>query len=119
MEQEIVQCEEKLLKAMKNSDVKVLNELIHDNLIFNIPTGDIITKEMDLATYKTKSNLKNVDCLERKIQIFDDTAVVSTIIYMKGAFGDMMLDNKIRFFRTWKQFNDQWKIIGGSSIDIC
>lgn len=118
MEKEIIQYEEKLLKAMKNSDTEVLDELIHDNLIFNIPTGDIITKEMDLATYKLKQNLENVDCVERKIEVFGDTAIVSTIVYIKGSLGDVKLDNKVRFFRTWKKIDKRWKVIGGASIEI-
>ena len=118
MAQEIIKCEESLLRAMKNSDVKVLDELIHNDLIFNIPTGDIVTKNMDLDTYKSETVLENVDCLDRKVQIFENTAIVSTIIYMKGTYGGMNIDTKIRFFRTWKKFGEQWKIIGGSSIPI-
>jgi hypothetical protein len=38
-EDQIVQCEKRLLEAVKTSDIKVLDELFHDNLVFNIPTG--------------------------------------------------------------------------------
>lgn len=43
VEKEIVDSEELLIHAMKNADVDVLDNLISDNLIFNAPTGEIIT----------------------------------------------------------------------------
>lgn len=38
-EEQIIKSEKRLLEAMKTSDINVLDELLHDNLIFNIPTG--------------------------------------------------------------------------------
>ncbi|KAF1026999.1 MAG: hypothetical protein GAK29_00966 [Acinetobacter bereziniae] len=44
--------ENKLLEAMKNADIDVLDELFHDNLIFNISTGQTITKAEDIESYR-------------------------------------------------------------------
>lgn len=44
--------EDQLLEAMKNADIDVLDELLHDNLIFNIPTGQTITKAEDIESYR-------------------------------------------------------------------
>lgn len=43
-EEQIMECESKLLEAMKSGDIKVLDQLLHDKLVFNIPTGQTITK---------------------------------------------------------------------------
>lgn len=117
MKHEIDQCEEKLLQAFRTSDIKALDELIHDNLIFNGPTGEIIDKEMDLDAYRSGHALVDtLDCIDRKTEIFDDTAVVSTVIYLKGSFMEHKIDGKARFLRIWKKSNGRWKVIGGSSI---
>ena len=49
-EEHIIDSETRLLNAMKASDIEVLDELLHDDLIFNIPTGQTITKPMDIET---------------------------------------------------------------------
>ena len=40
--------ENRLYKAMKESDTTMLDLLLHDDLLFIIPTGEVITKEQDL-----------------------------------------------------------------------
>ena len=116
MEQEIIRCEERLLLAMKNSDISDLKALIHDNLLFSIPSGDIITKETLLATYGTKRRFDNMDCLKRKINLFGDTAIVHTSIYIKGSFVDTEMDAIANFLRTWKKTDGYWKLIAGCSL---
>lgn len=119
VEKEVVECEELLLQAMKCADLNLLDSLISDNLIFNAPTGDIITKEMDLSTYRSGNMvLVCIDCLSREIRIFDDTAIVSAKVFMKGSFFQQPLEEEVRFLRTWKKIAGRWQIIGGSSISI-
>lgn len=119
VEEEIVECEELLLHAMKTSDLNILDNLISDDLIFNAPTGDVITKEMDLSTYRSGNMvLQSLDCLSREIRIFDNVVVVSAKVFMKGSFFQQPLEGEVRFLRTWKKISDQWKIIGGASVSI-
>lgn len=117
MKQEIIECEEKLLQAFRDSDLAVMDQLIHDDLIFNGPTGELIDKEMDLSTYRSGNMIVEVmEAIDREIRTFTDTATVSTVIYLKGWFLKNPIDGKARFFRTWKNFSGQWKVIGGSSV---
>ncbi len=55
MESEIIKLEEELRNAMLTSDVKKLDELIDDALIFSTPDGKIATKQMDLEAYQSKA----------------------------------------------------------------
>lgn len=121
MDQEIQQCEERLLQAFREKDTVTLDKLIDDNLIFNGPDGTVINKEMDMATYRAADTLiEKMDCLDRQVQAFGDTAIVSTVVYLKATFmsGKYNVDGKARFFRTWKRTDGQWKIIGGASVVI-
>ena len=52
-DEQIIECENRLLEALKTGDIKVLDELLYDNLIFNIPTGQTITKAMDIDNYRS------------------------------------------------------------------
>jgi len=120
MEQEIIKCEENFLKALKESNVEVCAGMLHDDLIYNNPAGEVLTKEMDIQEFKSANPvIETLECVERKIQMFGDTAIVSTVIYMKGLFmGEIQIDGKARFLRTWKKFEDGWKVIAAASVNI-
>lgn len=121
MEQEIVQCEEKFLQAIRTANVEEAASLLHDGLIYNTPTGQAISKEEDIQEFKSSSpKIEKMECVERKVQLFGDTAIVSTVIYMKATFmeGQHKIDGKARFFRTWKKFEDGWKVIGAASVNL-
>ena len=55
MEDEILALEKKLYKAVIESDLNALDDLLHDDLLFVIPSGDVITKQIDLKTYRDGS----------------------------------------------------------------
>ena len=56
-ETDILDQENRLYEAIKESNINVLEELLHDDLLFVLPSGDVITKEMDLQSYRD-GNLK-------------------------------------------------------------
>lgn len=52
---------------------------------------------MDLDDFKAANpKIEQLDCLERKIEIFGDTAIVSTALYLKGIFGGHQIEGKSR-----------------------
>lgn len=111
--------EQEILKAMEKSDLKKMQELIHDDLIFTIPNGQIITKEMDLETYSS-GNMK-IDKIEAEdpiVKFVGDNAMVSVIVKMTGSFLQQPFNGKFRVLRIWKEIGKEWKIIAGSSIQI-
>ena len=52
-EQKILEIEKQLLEAMKKSDIEILDQLLHEDLLFVLPSGEVITKKMDLETHKS------------------------------------------------------------------
>lgn len=115
----IIKVEKELLNAMKNCDVKKLNELLHEKLLFNIANGQTITKSIDLETYSSGNiKINEIKSSEQKINLIGDNAVVTVIIDMKGTYFDYALDGKYKILRIWKSFSNKWKVIGGSSIGI-
>ncbi|MCA0349625.1 MAG: nuclear transport factor 2 family protein [Bacteroidetes bacterium] len=115
----IVVSEDTILNAMKNCDIKKLDELLHAELLFNIPSGETITKTMDLETYKSGNmNICEIKSSQQIINIIGDNAIVSVCIEMQGKFFDYSLDGKYKVIRIWKKFDEKWKVIGGSSVKI-
>ncbi len=117
--EEIATLEQDLLNAMQGRNVQKLDELLHDDLLFNIPSGQTFTKAMDLEGYRLGNmNIESISSRNMEISLIGDTAVVAVSIEMRGKFLEHPLDGVYRFLRVWKQFDDQWKVIGGSSIPL-
>ncbi|MFD2940885.1 nuclear transport factor 2 family protein [Flavobacterium notoginsengisoli] len=63
----VINAEIGLLTAVKSSDVLVLEKMLHDDLLFNLPDGQTITKEFDLNSYR--SGKMKIDSLEASIKL--------------------------------------------------
>ena len=120
MKEELIQAlEQDLLKSMKNCDIEKLDELLHNDLLFTLPNGQTITKAMDLDTYRSGNmKIKEITSSRQKINLIRNNAVVSAIMEMKGMYFEQSLDGKYRVLRVWQLFENKWKVIAGSSINL-
>lgn len=118
-EQKIVEVERQLLEAMQKSDIAILAELIHDDLLFVLPTGEVITKKMDLETHKS-GNLTLAEIVSSidAINLINDNAVVTLTSNIKGKMLDQNFEGTFRYIRVWKMFDGKFKIIAGSCVSI-
>ncbi|MCX2454374.1 nuclear transport factor 2 family protein, partial [Pedobacter sp. PLR] len=75
---DILNLENQLYDAMKSSNVEILDKLLHNDLLFIVPGGETITKEMDLETYRN-GNLKIAELIPNieQLNIIDDLAVIT------------------------------------------
>ncbi|MBI1767639.1 MAG: nuclear transport factor 2 family protein [Bacteroidetes bacterium] len=115
----IIENEKRLIDAQRNSDVHALDQLLHDDLLFTIPNGQIITKQIDLESHRNGTMVVDSNTpSEQVIKLIGDTAVVTTIVELKGKFNTQPINGKFRYIRVWRQFNDGWKMIAGSAVQI-
>nr|WP_294929705.1 nuclear transport factor 2 family protein [uncultured Flavobacterium sp.] len=115
----VVNAEIELLTAIKNTDVPVLEKMLHDDLLFNLPDGNTITKEFDLNSYRSgRLKVDSLEASDQIINIIDDTAVVTVIISLKGAFDNNPVNGAFRYIRVWKQFGESLKVIAGSCVQL-
>ncbi|WP_316743074.1 nuclear transport factor 2 family protein [Pedobacter antarcticus] len=118
-EADILVQESKLYKAIKESDLNSLDELLHKDLLFVIPTGEVITKEIDLKTYR--DGALKIDELRPEVEnlnIIDDLAVLTLTMELKGKFNNLPFEVTCRYIRFWKSFAEGIKVVGGSGIAI-
>lgn len=118
-EQKVLESEKELLEAMKNSDVEVLDQLLHDDLLFVLPSGDVITKQMDLETHKSGNlTLQEITSSIDSIKQIDDTVVVTLSSKITGKMLGQGFEGNFRYMRVWKMFEGQLKVIAGSGVEI-
>jgi hypothetical protein len=117
--EKILELESRLILAISSSDVAFLNDILHDDLRFLAPTGQIVTKAMDLASHKAREMVvEKLDSTIEDIKIYGDTAVVVIVYDTRGVMLGNPIEGKFRYIRIWKEFSDGIKVIGGSCFKL-
>ncbi|WP_316633260.1 nuclear transport factor 2 family protein [uncultured Flavobacterium sp.] len=115
----VVNAEIELLTAIKYADVSALEQILHDDLLFNLPDGQIITKEFDLNSYRSgKMKIEGLEASDQIINVIGDSAVVSVVVSLKGTYDNNPLAGAFRYIRVWKQFGESLKVIAGSCVEL-
>jgi len=116
---EIEKYEDRLLKAIRENNVKELEILLHDDLVFLNPMGQVLTKDMDLENYKSgQIAIETLQPSEQRVSLIGDTAVITVKIRLKGKYLEHMLDENFQYLRVWIQQEGGWKVIAGSAARI-
>ncbi len=119
-EEQIIENENRLLEALKTGNLNVLDEMLHDNLLFNIPTGQTITKAIDLENYRSGTlMISEITSTDRVVSSIDNTlSVVAVTLHLKGSYAGHTINDNFRYLRVWKLFGTTWKVIGGSGVHL-
>lgn len=115
----IRELENRLIEAMKASNIQELNALLADDLIFTAHTGQIFRKEDDINAHSS-GNIKifSIETSEQVIRIEDNVAIVSVLMEISGSFFDNTEVGFFRFTRIWKLNGAQWQIIAAHSTQV-
>ncbi len=116
---EIIEEEDNLVVGIRKNDLAYLERVLHDDLLFIVPDGQMITKAMDLASHRAKE--MKVDELVHsfvELKLLGDSAVIVVDYQTKGTMLGNPIEGKFRYIRIWKKFPDGLKIIGGSCFKL-
>jgi hypothetical protein len=117
--EEVVEAENNLFSAQLASNVDTLDQLLHDDLVAIAPTGQILTKQMDLNSHRAKTMvIEDASTAIDDIKIMGDTALSIVTMTAKGKMMGTPLEGQFRYFRVWKRFDDTLKIIGASFMQL-
>ena len=117
--EDVVEAEDRLFSAQLISDVEILDKLLHDDLVAVAPTGEILTKEMDLNSHRAKTMvIEDASTEINDIKIMGDTALSIVTMTAKGKVMGTPLAGKFRYFRVWKRLDGSLKVIGASFMQL-
>ncbi len=118
-EAQVIASENKLLQAMKTCDLELLDQLLHDQLLFNGPTGETATKAMDLQNYRSGNiNWHRLAASDRMLRVIGDHVVVAVTVEIQGNYLGQAIDGKFRYLRVWQRFENDWQVIAGSVVPL-
>ena len=108
----IEELENKRYDAMLNADIHVLNDLLHENLIYSHSTGGLDTKEIYLNALRDKVSIyKSVKRDDQTVRITGDIGLVFNHVQLhaehKGS--ELRLDN--RLLAVWTRDKGIWRLL--------
>ena len=119
LEAEIIARENALLTAVTTNDVALLDDLLHDDLLFNGPNGQTGTKQLDLANYRSGDiQLTRAEASDRVVSAIGDDVVVAVTVTLEGSYLGVPVDGRYRYLRVWKRVAGAWRVIAGSVVSM-
>ena len=119
LETEIVRRESALLAAVTTNDVTLLDDLLHDDLLFNGPDGRTGTKAEDLANYRSGGiRLTRAEPRDRVLSAIGGVVVVAVTVALEGSYLGFAVDGSYRYLRVWKHVEGAWRVIAGSVVAL-
>gem|GEM_PF-370084 len=108
----ILRYEKKLIEAYKNASVDTIAKLYHDNLVFNSPNGQVLSKTDDIESLRSGVlKIQEYDPSNYIVKFIDDIATISVSIHIKGKIANNEFEDNFRFLRIWKQQGTKWRVI--------
>lgn len=113
---EIVALESQLRAAQLSADVKVLERLIDDDLLFAGPDGRLASKADDLAAHASGVvRFRSHEPLELRIRrIGSNVAIVSLVAWLVVEVAGTSTEGNYRYTRVWARGKGkQWRVVAG------
>lgn len=115
----IIIMEEKLMSAIKIGDVTLLDDMLHDNLVFINQSGTVISKSQDLDMHRSgRMSIHSIDAKDVEINIIGESAVVNLTLSLQGLFDDVPFAGTFKYLRIWQSINGAWKVIAASCVSV-
>jgi ketosteroid isomerase-like protein len=107
-------CEVALRRAQLASDVRALDLLLDDALVFTGPDGAVYGKQDDLDAHRRGViRIRRLEPSDERIQHFGHIAVVSVRMEMSGTFQGADFAGPFRYTRVWCARREGWRIVAG------
>lgn len=108
-----------LRAAMLANDVEALDALLDDDLVFTVPTGQVISKEDDLAAHRAKLlRLDTLDVIEIRASAVDEMILTTTRAALAGRFDGAAFTGTFAYTRLWRRTGAHWRVVAGHASQV-
>jgi hypothetical protein len=106
-------------QAQVHHDAKALESLVGDRFIYTDTDGSVMNKAQFLADAKDLTyNATSATNDNVKIDLYENTAVVSGRYHTKGTFKGKAFDHYGRFTDTWIYLNGEWQCVASHTTRL-
>ena len=117
----IVELEARLRAAQLAADVKELDALISDELLFTGPSGQLATKQDDLEAHRSGIvRFRAHEPRELRVRrVGDEVAIVSLLAVLTVDVAGVRTSGTYRYTRVWDREHDGvWRVAGGHVSEV-
>ncbi|EAY67330.1 hypothetical protein BCPG_05747 [Burkholderia cenocepacia PC184] len=108
-----------LRAAMLANDVEALDALLDDDLVFTVPTGQVISKEDDLAAHRVKLlRPDTLDVIEMRASAVDEMILTTTRATLAGRFDGAAFTGTFAYTRLWRRSGAHWRVVAGHASQV-
>lgn len=108
-----------LRAAMLANDIDALDTLLDDDLVFTVPTGQVISKEDDLAAHRAKLlRLDRLDVQETHACAIGEMILTTTKAMLAGHFGGTAFEGEFAYTRLWRRSHAGWRVVTGHASQV-
>jgi ketosteroid isomerase-like protein len=106
--------------AVKNNDAATMDRILADDFVLITGRGQTFSKADLLKEARDQTTIyERQDELEQKVRVWGDTAVVTALLWIKGASEGKMSDRKLWFSDTYVRTPQGWKyVLGQASLAL-
>ena len=118
-EQEILGHEDKRWGAMTGKDWKMLDGLLHEQLLYTHSSGVTDTKAVWMDAMKSgRTNYKSAKHSDRKVRMFGDNALVTGKAQVEVDVNGQAKTLKLCYLNVWTKTPHGWKFVGWQSTPL-
>lgn len=111
MTDQVVSMEAQLREAMLAGDLKVLDALLADDLVFTNQTGHRLTKADDLAVHESgRLKITQIDISDQRVRLHGPFAIVTLVANVGGSFDGQSFLARFAYTRVWKREGEIWRV---------
>jgi ketosteroid isomerase-like protein len=119
VEQSIKAKTEQLNQAALKGDVATYDKLLADDYTSISVLGTTSNKAQILENIKSgRLKFEAIDVSDMKVRLYGDTALVNSVVNVKGHFGDADVSGQWRSVRVWVKRNGQWQSVSFQATRI-
>lgn len=105
------------VKAMENSDLKVLSALTSPKLTYGHSNGKLENKAQFLETYKTgATDFVKIDIADETIDICGSTAIVRHVFEADTNDNNIPGHVKLKILTVWQKQSGKWVLLARQSV---
>ena len=108
--------EDRLLDAMRASDVDALGQLLAPELIFTTPEGSSISRDEDLGAHSSgTTKFESIAEISRSTLDFAGGAETRSVVDVVVIDHGKRIEARLQYVRAWQRIAGRWMVVSGSA----
>jgi hypothetical protein len=118
-ESDLLSVERRFFSALIRNRIALDELLSDDSLLIDVLSGSEVTKSELLTVLKSgQLRFEDIEPLDSRVRLYNDTAIVTGSTNMSGHFGDEQFSVYSRYTHVYVKTVDEWQLVSAQGTQI-